>query len=170
MESDTDLAVRAIEVTCAAPDLDEALNALVTTIRSRFELWYGCFASHTTDAPAVKVLASWSVAESVFDAGAEVSATISPIVISVLETLRQGSGATFVVGGNSDSLIDHLLEEQGVASLLALPIHCDERSLFLLTLGSSSPKAFQELRGGFFTTLSTGIQSSVLRLAAATQP
>jgi len=168
MESDSELAGRAIEGTCAAGDLEGALDALMTSLRARFELWYGCFAAHEAGAPAVKVLASWSVAESVFDAGAEVSATISPRVISVLETLREGSGAAFAVGTNPDSLVEHLLKEQGVASALALPIHCDERSLLLLTLGSSAPNAFQDAGRGFFTTLSTGISAYVQKLAAAT--
>ena len=97
------------------------------------------------------------------------SATIAPLVTNVLTTLREGSGARFAVGVG-DSLIDHLLKEQGVAAGLALPVHHDERALLLLALGSSSPTAFQNTEPGFFTALTTGIGPTVLRLATATNP
>jgi hypothetical protein len=169
MESDADLATRTIEATCAAGDLEGALDALVTSLRQRFELWYACFASHPTDAAQVTILSAWSFADSVLDTGAEVSASIAPLVTNVLTTLREGSGARFTVGVDN-SLIDHLLKEQGVASGLCLPVQHDERAPLLLALGSSSATAFQETEPGFFTTVTAGIRPTVLRLASATNP
>jgi GAF domain-containing protein len=168
MDADTDLA-GLVATTSAAPDLTTALDAVVSGLRQRFELWYACFASHPHDSTEVTVLAAWSLADSVLDTGAQVSATISPLVISALQTMREGAGARFAVGGE-DSLIDHLLREQGVAAGLALPVHLDERTLLLLALGSSSPTAFQDAEPGFFSTLTSGIGPAVLRLATAANP
>jgi GAF domain-containing protein len=168
MEQDSRLAARTVEAVRGATNLDEALDALVTQLRPRFQLWSASFGSHPAGAPVVTILAAWSVAESVFVAGTEVSVTISRMVEEVLATLREGRAATLAVGTDPESLVDHLLREQGVASLIALPIHLDDRGLLLLTLGSSTKDAFLHAGKGFFTTLSVGISDAVVRLTAAT--
>jgi hypothetical protein len=169
MEQDTDLVGRAIDATRAASDLDEALGALVAALRDRFALWFASIGCHPAGAPGVTVLATWSVAETVFEAGAEVSATITPMVTTVLQTLREGSGATITLGSDPESLVERLLMGQGVASALMLPVHCDEQILLVLTLGSSSPSAFSDAGSGFFTALTTGIRPVVRKLATTSQ-
>lgn len=167
MGHDIQLVGQAVDAARAASSLDHVLEELVRHLRPRFDLWHATLSLHQTGAPEVNVLAAWSLTDSVFDAGAAVSATISRTVIDLLETLRAGHAATFTVGADPESLVDQLLREQGVASILALPIHCDERALLLLTLGAGSERAFQDAEKGFFTALSLGISGTVLRFASA---
>lgn len=167
MDKDHDLVAQAIDAVRDAADLQQALDALTRLLRPRFGLWYASVCSHPTDAPSVSVLASWSLAESMFDAGAEVSSTISRTVETVLSTLREGRGASFAVGGDPGSLVDHLLQGQGVACVLTLPIYCDDHDLLILVLGASDKDAFDDAGKGFFTALSKGIREEVLRLAPA---
>ena len=166
MEQDPALVARTIEAVRSATSLDEALTAVVSQLRPRFDLWHASFSTYPTDAPVVRVLASWSLADTVFEAGTEVSATISKTVVTALETLRQGHGVSITVGADSTSLVDHLLREQGVASVLVLPVHRDERAMLLLALGAGSPDAFRDAEKGFFTGLSLGISDAVVRFAS----
>lgn len=167
MEPDTALAVRAVELTRAADDLDGALDALVRTLRTPFDLWFACLASHPIAAPEVTILAAWSMAENIFEVGTGISSTISPLVITVLDTLHEGAAITFPLGGDPDSLVEHLFRAQGVVAAIALPIHRDERALLLLMFGSSSESAFRDVEHGFFARVVAGIRPVILRLAAA---
>jgi hypothetical protein len=164
MDSDTRLVSQVADAVRSAATLDEALAALVQFLRPRFDLWYAAFCSHPTADPTITILASWSLAESVFDAGAEVSTSISQIIVGVLEQLRAGNPARFVIGGDPDSLVEHLLADQGVSSVVSTPIHCDEQGLLMLALGTSSPDAFLDAGRNFYLDLSHGIAETVLRL------
>jgi hypothetical protein len=166
MESDTRLLSKATDAVRSATTLDEALAALVQFLRPRFDLWYAAFCSQPAGDPTITILASWSFAESVFDAGTEISATISQIIVGVLEQLRAGNPARFVMGGDPDSLVEHLLADQGVASMVAMPIHCDEEGLVLLALGTSSQEAFLDVGRNFYLDLAHGIRETVLRLVS----
>jgi hypothetical protein len=66
-----------------------------------------------------------------------------------------------------DSLVDHLLREQGVASTVAVPVHVDEHALLLLSLGSSDLTAFEEVGAPFFHGLAAGIRERLIGLTAA---
>jgi len=54
----------------------------------------------------------------------------------VLAELHAGNPARFVVGGDPDSLVEHLLAANGVSSMVTVPIHCDDEGLLLLALGT----------------------------------
>lgn len=165
MEQDATLVTQTVAAVRAATSLDEAVDVLVQHLRPRFELWSAGFATQAAGSTAVTILASWSPVDSLFDTGAEFSATISETVQLAFETLWEGRAATFTVGGDKDSLADYLLREQGVASILLLPIHRDDRNLLLLGFGSSAADVFLHAEGGFFTQLTLGISEAVLRFA-----
>ncbi|MFN2538188.1 MAG: hypothetical protein ABR549_08555 [Mycobacteriales bacterium] len=167
MEPDPALLQPVIDGVADAEDLESALNAIVGPLRSPLLLFHASIASHPVGAAEVTVLAAWSMSDSAFEAGTQVSATISPIVTAVLDTLGQGQMASVSVGADRDSLVDHLLREQGVAALLSIPLHRDDQALLLLTLGSSVDGIFDQSKGGFFSDLAAGIRSTVLRLATA---
>ncbi len=167
MQQDPELVAKAVYAVRGAADLHDALESMVQVLRPRFDLWFACLAAHPSGGEHITVLASWSLAENMFDAGAKISPSISATVESVLSTLREGRGATFTVGADPDSLVDHLLHGQGVASVLTFPVHLDADDLILLALGASSKDAFRDAEKGFFTALSDGISSVVLRLATA---
>jgi GAF domain-containing protein len=164
MNSDTKLVSAATDAVRGAASLDEALAALVQVLRPRFDLWYGAICSHPTDAPHITILAKWSLAESVFDAGTAVATNISGIIVGVLAELHAGNPARFVIGGDPDSLVEHLLASQGVASVVTVPIHRDDEGLLLLALGTSTQDAFLDAGRGFYLELARGISDTMLRL------
>lgn len=164
MEQDTTLLLQAVDAIHDTASLDEALVALVAVLQPRFELWYASFATIPSGSQQVHVLASWSLTETVFDVGTEISLKISSDAEGAIEVLRQGRPRLTETSDGS-SLIESLLTQQGVASLATLPVHCDDGSLLLLTLGSSSQNAFHSAITGFFEGLAAGIKQKVLRLA-----
>ena len=168
MESDEKLLIRTVEEVRVAENLSEVVEAVVECLRPRFDLWHTSICTHPAGQPHMKILAGWSVADSVFDAGAEVSTTISRMIVAVLAALREGNPVAFAVGGEQDSLVDDLLGEQGVASVVAIPILYDERGLLFLALGAGTQDAFHDAGNRFFTDLSAGIAETVVRLVGAT--
>lgn len=164
MNSDTRLVSQATDAVRSATTLDEALTALVQFLRPRFDLWYAAFCSHPDGDPAITILSSWSLAESVFEAGTTIASSISQIIVGVLEQVRAGNPARFVMGGDPDSLVEHLLADQGVSAVVAVPIHSDEEGLILLALGTSTQDAFLDAGRTFYLDLSHGIAETVLRL------
>ena len=166
MDPESPLLEAAAHGVAEASDLESALHAVVSPLRTRFMLWHASIASHPAGAPEFTVLAAWSVTDSVFEAGTRVSSSISPLVKAMLDTLREGRMASFSAGSDRESLVDHLLSEQGIASALLIPLHVDEEALLVLTLGSSASDVF-EATGGFFSRLVAGIRDQILRLATA---
>jgi hypothetical protein len=164
MNSDTELVSAATDAVRGAATLDEALAAVVQVLRPRFDLWYGAICSHLTDAPHITIIANWSLAESVFDAGTAVATNISRIISGVLVELHAGNPARFVIGGDPESLVEHLLASQGVASIVTVPISRDDEGLVLLALGTSTQDAFLDAGRGFYLDLAHGISDTVLRL------
>jgi GAF domain-containing protein len=168
MEQDTQLVLQSVDAVKRAGDLDTALLALVTVLRPRFQLFHASIATHPEGAPHFRVLAAWSLADSLFDKGAEISATISEKVEFALETLRKGRPLAVNISGQNPSLVDHLLREQGVASILVFPVQYDDQALMIVALGSSTTDAFLDAERGFFTALSMGIRDTLTRLSTAT--
>jgi len=164
MDSDTTLVAQTAEAVRDAATLDDALNAVVHVLRPRFDLWYGAICSHPIDDPHITILAKWSLAESVFDAGTAINANISQIIVGVLAELHAGNPARFVIGGDPDSLVEHLLASSGVASIVTVPIHNDDEGLLLLALGTSTQDAFLDAGRSFYLELAHGISDTVLRL------
>ena len=104
MESDAKLLIRTVEEVRVAENLTEAVEAVVECLRPRFDLWHTSICTHPAGLHHMKVLEGWSLADSVFDAGAEISTTISRMVEAVLGALREGNPVAFSVGEH-DSLI-----------------------------------------------------------------
>jgi hypothetical protein len=100
------------------------------------------------------------------DAGAAIAADISQIIVGVLAELHAGNPARFVVGGDPDSLVEHLLAANGVSSMVTVPIHCDDEGLLLLALGTGSSDAFLDVGRSFFIELGHGLSKTVLPLVA----
>jgi hypothetical protein len=164
MERDTELLLQAVDAVHDSDSLDDALNAIVEVLQQRFELWYASFATIPSGSSQLELLASWSFTRTVFDAGAQISTAVSPTAEEAIEALRQGLPA-LVSTTDSDSLLGHLLSQQGVAAIVTLPVHVEEGSMLMLGLGSSSKDALRTAVPGFFEGLTAGIKEKVLRLA-----
>jgi GAF domain-containing protein len=166
MDSDTTLVAQTAGAVRDAATLEEALAAAVQVLRPRFDLWYAAICAHPTDDPHIMILAKWSLAESVFEAGTAIAANISRIIAGVLAELHAGNPARFVIGGDPNSLVEHLLAGQGVASMVTVPVHCDDEGLLLLALGTSTQDAFLDAGRSFYLDLADGISDTVLRLVS----
>lgn len=164
LKDDTTLVTQTIEAVQKASTLDEAVEALVQILRPRFDLWHASFCSQPAQEPHLRILASWSLADSVFETGTEVSATISKMIVAVLAELREGNPVAFAIGEDRESIVDHLLGAQGISSMVTIPVTYDDQDLLFLALGASTPEAFHNAGRQFFTELSLGISESVQRL------
>ena len=164
MGRDTTLLLQAVDAVHRAVSLEDALGALVGVLQPRFELWYGSLATIPGGSDQIRMLACWSLAETVFQAGTDISATISPTAEAAIEGLREGHA---VLTGTSDpnSLLSHLLTQQGVAELVTVPVHSDDASLLMLGLGSSKPGVLGTAVTGFYEGLAAGIREKILKLA-----
>lgn len=164
MGRDTTLLLQTVDAVHRAASLDDALAAIIGVLQPRFDLWYASFATIPGGSDQVRMLASWSPAETVFQPGTDISTTISTTAQAVIDALRQGHP---VLTGMSDSnsLLGHLLTQQGVAELVTVPVHCDDSSLLMLGLGSSKTDVLGSAATGFFEGLAAGIREKILRLA-----
>jgi hypothetical protein len=152
------------EAVGGAATLDEALDAVVRVLRSRFGLWHASFCAYFYSTGNFRVLASWTVSDSVFEAGTEVSATISQTMAAIVRALQSDDAISFVVGAEAESLVDELLAGEGVASAVCVPVLHDGRAMLFLALGAGTKDAFQDSGPAFFSALSIGIGDSVQRL------
>lgn len=164
MERDTALLLQAVDAVHDATDLNTALLTLVEVLQDRFELWYASFATVPTGSSQVQLLATWSLAETHFDPGTVISTTISATAEETMQQLREGR-AVHVGTSDGGSLLGHLLRQQGVASLVTVPVHSDESAMLLLGFGSSSKESLGTAIPGFYEGLAAGIKEKVLRLA-----
>ena len=169
-KDDATLIAQTVEAVQKASNLDEAIEAVVRLLRPRFDLWHASFCEQPTGEPHLRILASWSLADSVFDPGTEISATISQMIVTVLAELREGNPVAFAVGEDRESLVDHLLEAQGVSSVVTIPVTYDDQDLLFLALGASTADAFHNAGRQFFIDLSLGISEPVQRLVSRPAP
>lgn len=167
LSRDTDLMLRAVDSVHGAKDLDEALQGLVKVLQARFDLWHAGFAYVATGSQTLKVLAAWSMVDSVFVEGQEVATTILPAVSQIVEDLRAGDVAMAVIGPSDHSLLDHLMREQGVASTLAVPVHQDDNGLLILSFGSSTVGPLHDIGARFFYGLAAGIHERICKLTSS---
>jgi|GEM_PF-4366754 len=164
---DTDLLRRAVRTVQDARSLDDVVHGLVAELRNRFELWHLGVVTVPAGASRFRVIASWSMADSAFVPGTEVEASISPGMLELLDRLLADEIVVAEMDSSGQWLVDHLMREQGVASVVAVPVHHDENGLLFLGLGSSAMGPFQEISEGFFHGLAAGIRGRLVELTAS---
>jgi hypothetical protein len=161
---DTTLLLQAVDAVQDAEDLDEVVTCLAQVLRSRFDLWHLSACSLRTGKANVEILASWTVAESVFTAGTEVAATITPAVSALLDHALDGRPVHTLIGSNPTSLVDHLMAEQGVRQATLQTVHRDEHGMIFLVIGSAQEDLLPRTPAAFFAGLGAGIRPRVLEL------
>jgi hypothetical protein len=164
---DTALMLRAVSAVQDATSLDEAVHALVAVLQPRLELWHASLVSLPAAAGLVRIVASWSRTDSAFVTGTEVSTTITPALQRLLEDLLEGEVAMMVIGTGPESLVDHLMREQGVVTAVGVPVLHDGQGLLFLVLGSGVDGPIEAAGAGFFHGLAAGIRDRIGRLAAS---
>jgi hypothetical protein len=162
---DTDLLRQAVRSFQDAKTLDDAVRILVTHLQTRLELFHVSIAAILPGGEHFHILASWSMSESSFLPGTQVSTTIAPPV----ERFVAGLVRDEVVIGDTDptgeSLPDYLLREEGVVSMAGVPVCQEDGEVLFLALGSSSSKPFHEVGDYFFHGLAAGIRGHLYKIA-----
>ena len=164
MGPDTALLLEAVDAVQDAPDLEGVVNRLARVLRSRFDLWNISACSLRTLAPNVEILATWSVAESVLSAGAEVSASITPYITDLIERASEGKAVHTAVGNDPESIIDFLLHQQGIREATLQLVDRDDRGMLFLVLGSGTDGLLSAMPVPFYAGLAAGIRPRLLEL------
>lgn len=162
---DTDLLRQAVRSFQDATTLDDALRILVTHLQTRLELFHVSIAVIPAGGSHFRILASWSLSESSFVPGTEVSTSIAPPVERFVAALLRDDVAIGETDPSGESLPDFLLREEGVVSMAGVPVCHDDKGLVFLALGSSAVKPFHEVGDHFFHGLAAGIRGPLCKLA-----
>ena len=127
-----------------AGDLDQVVTEVVKALEHPLQLWHANLAVIVPEQAVARLLAAWSRTDSVFQTGTEVALTISTKLEQAVRILGDGDPVIIDMGSGGGSLVDHLMQQQGVASALGIPVAVRDY-LFVLVLGSSDAAALREL-------------------------
>jgi hypothetical protein len=164
--SEDSLLMRAVDSIGHGTTLEAAFAALVKVLQGPLELWHASLSVLSPEAGTGTIVASWSMTESAFEPGTEVSTSISEGVRATADALVRGEIVLGSVPGAPDSLVDALMRAQGVASGVAVPVHRDARGVLVLTMGSSSVGPLHAVGAPFYRGLAAGIEERVVELLA----
>jgi hypothetical protein len=162
MGPDTELLLQEEDAVQDAADLEGIVTNLARVLGPRFDLWYVSACSLRPGSTTMTVLASWTVAESVFTAGTEVAASITP---RLERQLAGGRAVHILLGSNPESLAEHLMSEQGVRGATLQVVDHDEQGMVFLVLGSAQEDLLSQTTPAFFAGLAAGIRPRVMELA-----
>ena len=146
-----------------AGDLDQLVTEVVKALEHPLQLWHANLAVVVPEQGVGRVLAAWSRTDSVFEAGTEVALSISTKLEQAVRILSDGDAVIIDMGGGGGSLVDHLMQQQGVASALGIPVAARDY-LFVLVLGSSDGPALRELGKDFCLAVSDLLTEPLERL------
>jgi GAF domain-containing protein len=166
---DSELLLQVVNAVYSAHDLEAALRGTAEALQSDFPIWHASLWLHSPEREVVQVIASWSLAETAFDPGVEVSTSITPPLAQMLVEMHAGKVFTARMDTHGRSLLDHLMREEGVAGLLTVPIGRDDHGLVFLALGSASADSFTDERRSLFRSLAASAGARYVKLARATQ-
>lgn len=161
MGPDIPLLLQAVDAVQDAADLDGVVTCLARVLGQRFDLWYVSACSLRPGSANMKVLASWTVAESIFTAGTEVAASITR---PLEKQLADGRAVHILIGSNPESLAQHLMAEQGVRRATLQVVDQDEQGMVFLVLGSAQDDLLTQTPAAFFAGLAAGIRPRIMEL------
>lgn len=147
-------------------DLEALIARIVDALEGPLQLWHASLAVLIPEQGVVRLLAAWSRTDSAFEAGTEVAITISPKIEQAVEILRSGDAVIVEMGRTNGSLVDHLMQQQGVAAALGIPI-ASRTSLWVLTLGSSDGPSIRQLGQAFCRELADQLQGPITHITSS---
>lgn len=157
MERSFDSLNDAVEAANDAADLGSALHAVVGVLRDEFELFSARISALPTRDIA-RVMASWSIGDTVFTPGTQVSTHFSDDLEALAVQVFSGLPAVVRSDRVDLGLVGHLLRREGVASLVIVPLHENRQVVGIITFGSSSPTAIGPQHVPYFTGLGRGTE------------
>jgi hypothetical protein len=155
--------IAALDGVRTASDLDQVIKVVVDALEGPLQLWHASLVVVVPEQGVGRVLAAWSRTDSVFEAGTEVALSISTKIEQAVRILADGDAVIIDMGGGGGSLVDHLMQQQGVASALGIPVAA-RSYLFVLVLGGSDAPVLRELGKAFCLEVSDQLREPLERL------
>ncbi|MCU1602211.1 MAG: hypothetical protein JWO22_2920 [Frankiales bacterium] len=162
MGLDTALLLQAVNDAQDARDLDELVASVAGELRPRFDLWLLGLVTLRGDTAVVE--ASWSISESVFEPGTSVAIDITPGIRELVDRTASGRPVHETVGGRHDSMVDHLMEQQGIRAVTLQLVDREPSMQVLMVDGSGSRTLLESSPDGFWAGLAAGIRPRVLEI------
>jgi len=169
LEHESELLLQVVNAVYGAHDLESALRGTARALQVRFPLWHASLWVHDAEREVVRVVGSWSISDTAFNAGVEVSTSITPPLARMLVDMHAGRVFVTTMDNHGKSLLDHLMREEGVAGLLTLPLVRTGSQLFFLALGSSNEHGFADAPPSLFQSLAASAGARFAKLASTPQ-
>jgi len=170
VDSTRDVLLRVIHAVHEADDLEKALRGITLALQSPFATWHASLWSYRPDTDQLHVLDAWSLTESAFDTGVEVSTGITPPLKELLTKVSHGQVFVAELDSHGRSLLDALMREEGVAGLAAIPLSQDKNRTVFLALGSSMGRGFDVVQPSVLLAIGSSAAPRLLKLAGAPSP
>jgi hypothetical protein len=160
-----ELLLQVVNAVYGAHDLEGALRGTARALQPLFPIWHVSLWSHSPEHQTVRVIGSWSLTETSFDPGVEVSTSITPPLAHMLVEMHAGKVFAATMDTHGLSLLDDLMREEGVAGLLTVPIARVGTELLFLALGSANATDLEEAPPSLFLSLAASAGSRFVKLA-----
>lgn len=170
LEHENELLLQCVNAVHSAEDLDSALRGTALALQAVFPIWHASLWVHDAEHEVVRVVGSWSLTETAFAAGVEVSTTITPPLARMLVSLHKGMVFGARMDDHGRSLLDHLMREEGVVALITVPLGRSEARMPFLALGASTADGFGTAPPSFFLGLAQSSGPRLTKLATAPKP
>lgn len=168
-DSTRDVLLRVIHAVHEADTLEKALRGITLALQSPFATWHASLWSHRPDQDELRVLDAWSLTDSVFDTGVQVSTAITPPLKELLARVGAGQVFTAELDARGRSLLDALMREEGVAGLAAIPVSHDKDEVVFLALGSSMGRGFDIVPPAVLLAIGSSAAPRLCKLAGVPQ-
>jgi GAF domain-containing protein len=166
-QRESDLLLAVVNAVYGAHDLESALRGTARALQEQFPIWHASLWLHLPERQVVRVIGSWSISETAFDAGVEVSTAITPNLGQLLVDMHAGKVFSATLDTHGASLLDHLMREEGVAGLVAVPLGRDDNGLVFLALGCATAEVFADPTSQpLFRSLAASAGARYVKLAA----
>lgn len=146
-----------------AETLQGALERIVPHLQQEFALW-GAVLLRFVSRDAVRIVASWSVTETVFVTGTEISVHFTPETAALAQALFLGQPVIFRRTELDLGMLSALQMQEGVEATAMIPLRADETVSAVLSLRSPSADTFGPEVIPYLTGLGRGIERKIATL------
>jgi hypothetical protein len=168
LESTHGVLVRVIHAVHDATSLEAGLEGIAHALSSPFGIRHASLWSHVAGGDHLRVIGSWSLSESAFAPGVEVSTTITPPLVDLVEEVHSGRPFVADISSRQSSMVDALMRQEGVLTLAGIPISQDRDAVLILALGSFFSRGFDVAPRSMLTAIGSSAATRLLKLSGAT--
>jgi GAF domain-containing protein len=167
-ESTHEVLLRVIHAVHEATSLEGGLQGVAHALTTPYAIMHASLWSHVAGADHLRVIGSWSLSESAFSAGVEVSTTITPPLVDLVERVHSGRMFVAEISARHSSMLDALMRREGVLALAGVPISHERDAVLILALGSSASRGFDVAPHSLLTAIGSSAASRLLKLSTTT--